>query len=372
MHRHMAESLRGRVQAASFGRPRPRCTDGGGSGHWSVVGSELDEALEPEVEKRTRLQGPDPQALSCLVGHSCLKGRKRPGRQQLPNQDSWAAHHLPGKGTALGVFDGHGESGHVVSDAAQERLTRDVAMAALSGSKGRSGRVEGLYERAQQSIAEQPQLGGQRSGTSATIVVHNVADHTLVVSHVGDSSAVVVRRKAACDGEIEGIFLTRDHKPDLEDERDRIQKSGGRVLYDGHGYRVCGAGMALNMSRSLGDVDLHSASGVVAKPEVTEYPLSWRDRALVVCSDGIWEFVKPQEIAEILEKFDESQAMTAAQHIADTAASRWRRSTGGEMMDDITVLVMFLCAEDVSAVSTTDDSGSDVASVPSVPSVPSS
>lgn len=63
--------------------------------------------------------------------------------------------------------------------------------------------------------------------------------------------------------------LTRDHKPELEDEGARIRRAGGRVVVVAGCHRVSPRKVyapGLNMSRSLGDAQSH-ACGVSAQPE---------------------------------------------------------------------------------------------------------
>jgi len=152
------------------------------------------------------------------------------------------------------------------------------------------------------------------------------------------------QREAGCDGALEAEELTRDHKPNLPAERARIEKLGGRVVFDGCCHRVarrnCRPG--LNMSRSLGDAIAHSSCGVSAHPDVLVRPLTSDDRALLVASDGIWEVISPDEAAEIVASFGPERAMEAARCLADKAVSRWLRVTGGRMTDDITAVLAWL------------------------------
>merc|ERR1719446_1006139 len=92
--------------------------------------------------------------------------------------------------------------------------------------------------------------------------------------------------------------LTEDHKPNLPKEKERIEKAGGRVVFDGYfNHRVFardGRG-GLNMSRALGDCIAHKA-GVTASPETKDVPIdvakveieAGEDAFILVCSDGVW------------------------------------------------------------------------------------
>merc|ERR1719159_2287299 len=97
--------------------------------------------------------------------------------------------------------------------------------------------------------------------------------------------------------------LTEDHKPNLPNEKARIEKAGGRVVFDGYfNHRVFtkdGRG-GLNMSRALGDCIAHKA-GVTAAPETVRVPINeGEDLFVLVCSDGVWEFIESQEAVEMV------------------------------------------------------------------------
>lgn len=90
--------------------------------------------------------------------------------------------------------------------------------------------------------------------------------------------------------------LTYDHHPEREDEKARIRTAGGSVIVWGV-PRVNGV---LAMSRSIGDVAL-KRFGVIAEPEFTGWRvLTANDSYLVVASDGIFESLKPQDVAELI------------------------------------------------------------------------
>jgi len=52
------------------------------------------------------------------------------------------------------------------------------------------------------------------------------------------------------------------------------------------------------MSRSIGDFVAHSV-GVIETPEVKEYQLNLDDQIIIIASDGVWEFMSNQVVAEI-------------------------------------------------------------------------
>ena len=53
------------------------------------------------------------------------------------------------------------------------------------------------------------------------------------------------------------------------------------------------------MSRSMGDGVAHSV-GVSADPETLEFTLSVNDKFVVIASDGVWEFLSNEDVAQIV------------------------------------------------------------------------
>jgi serine/threonine protein phosphatase PrpC len=95
------------------------------------------------------------------------------------------------------------------------------------------------------------------------------------------------------------------------------------------------------MSRSLGDSIAHTV-GIISDPEVVAWELGGLDRAVVLGSDGLWEFVNSQEVAEIVgAHWAESDLEGTCDQLVRLAVTRWRRE---DVVDDITVLVVYLHA----------------------------
>lgn len=55
----------------------------------------------------------------------------------------------------------------------------------------------------------------------------------------------------------------------------------------------------LAMSRSLGDQVAHSV-GVISIPEIQQFILEEEDKFLVIASDGVFEFLSNEDIANII------------------------------------------------------------------------
>lgn len=58
------------------------------------------------------------------------------------------------------------------------------------------------------------------------------------------------------------------------------------------------------MSRSMGDKVAHSV-GVTAEPDTLEFTLGLHDKFIVIASDGVWEFLSNEDVAQIVLPFFE-------------------------------------------------------------------
>lgn len=137
------------------------------------------------------------------------------------------------------------------------------------------------------------------------------------------------------DGQIECRALSVDHKLEVDEERERILASGGRVarlpcsMPDDEDQGPLRAWLAdidvpgLAMSRSLGDDVAHSV-GVSNDAEITKYKIdSENDLFLMSASDGIWEFLSNDEAAKIVnDKLPNLRE--AALKLVKEAMMRWR------------------------------------------------
>uniref|UniRef100_A0A7S2J0T3 PPM-type phosphatase domain-containing protein n=1 Tax=Haptolina brevifila TaxID=156173 RepID=A0A7S2J0T3_9EUKA len=187
----------------------------------------------------------------------------------------------------------------------------------------------------------------QYAGTTCTAVY--LRGSNCWVAWSGDSRCVLGRREA---GSIVAKDLTRDHKPDLEEEMARLERHGGLVTSAGKDgkppSRVYTKGPdrhGLAMSRSIGDMGMRKA-GVIPDPEVQKYDLLMRqpggdptakyDAFLIVASDGVWEFIESQEACEIVDRFE--NAAEACEVLVREARQRWHANEK-YYQDDITAVI---------------------------------
>lgn len=72
------------------------------------------------------------------------------------------------------------------------------------------------------NIAKNPNVGPEKSGSCASVII--IIDETIYAINVGDSRSLI----SIDSGKQIGV-VTRDHKPDEESEKVRIQQAGGKI-----------------------------------------------------------------------------------------------------------------------------------------------
>ncbi|KAL9227537.1 hypothetical protein vseg_003215 [Gypsophila vaccaria] len=170
------------------------------------------------------------------------------------------------------------------------------------------------------------------SGSTATVVL--IVDDQILVANLGDSKALLCSEKFQSPADAkatavrmymqkrrDGVILrfkdcesckmatseavahlmvkelTRDHRPDRDDEKSRVENAGGYVTEWSGVPRVNGL---LTVSRAIGDVSF-KRFGVSSAPEVTDWQLlNVNDSYLVAASDGVFEGMDTQDVCDLL------------------------------------------------------------------------
>ena len=268
------------------------------------------------------------------VGFACRKGLK----SENYNQDDFCITRK-GEQLLLGVFDGHGPDGHHISAYARDTLPDLILNESDPNMIGQH--IKEAFQKVHREIVENhAEFNSDLSGTTASIVV--ITGNRLFTAHVGDSKVVLGRKVL---GEYDVDVLTQDHKPSNPREKERIEASGGEVkrLQGDFPHRVFFAGSGfpgLAVSRAIGDGMAHQI-GVTHIPEVTTLILPSGCSIVLLCSDGVWEFLTPEDAISLVGSFGREQAQEAAETLAAEAWRKWV-SEAQETVDDITVVLAFL------------------------------
>mmetsp|Transcript_71145 Transcript_71145/g.184716 ORF Transcript_71145/g.184716 Transcript_71145/m.184716 type:complete len:384 (+) Transcript_71145:100-1251(+) len=314
-----------------------------GGGRKFSIGTNTDQGKTSFANKTMQQLGDEVDTAG--LGYTCRKGLK----PESPNQDSWSVLNVEGQYSIYAVFDGHGQKGHDVSNFVKENLPKLIIRDQRFKTDEMQDMMKDCFKKVQSLISLQDRmkkLSAQMSGTTASVAIFDHVKMKLTVAHVADSTIVLGRYKDKVGGQLEGLALTRDHKPDLKDERARIEKAGGRVVFDGYAnHRVYAKNArypGLNMSRCLGDLMGHADAGCSCEPEVSVHEIQPKDKILLLCSDGVWEFIKPQDAINLVWQREPHEAMATAETLAKAAWDRWIQEEGGAVVDDITVVLVYL------------------------------
>ncbi|XP_006608826.1 probable protein phosphatase 2C T23F11.1 isoform X1 [Apis laboriosa] len=220
------------------------------------------------------------------VGSSCMQG----WRIKMEDCHVHILSLPDDPGTAFfAVYDGHG--GAAMAQYAGKHLHEYIT----KRSEYKAGNIiqaiqQGFLEldRAMQNDAA---LKDEQAGT--TVIALLIKDNVIYSANAGDSRAV-----ASINGN--AIPLSRDHKPTLKDERERIEAAGGWVEFN----RVNGQ---LALTRALGDFMFKRNERkspqeqiVTAFPEVQAFQITEDWEFVVLACDGIWDVMTSNEVVNFI------------------------------------------------------------------------
>ncbi|CAL9055361.1 probable protein phosphatase 2C 74 isoform X1 [Musa acuminata AAA Group] len=261
---------------------------------------------EDGVERELAVEGGE----YCVVSRKGQRHMMEDGYAVIPNI------HGDSKQAFFGVFDGHG--GRAAVDFVSEKLGKNI-VAALDEPEKKENQAEMAIKAGYLTTDRDFLSQGVRSGACAATVL--LRDGELHVANVGDCR-VVMSRKGVADA------LTDDHRAGREDERNRIENSGGYVTCRNGIWRV---NDSLAVSRAIGDLNMKE--WIISEPETKSLQLTPDCEFLILGSDGLWDKVGNQEAVDVVSR--QSNAMKSCRDLIEVSCGRGNR-------DDITVMVIDL------------------------------
>ncbi|PNY03534.1 putative protein phosphatase 2C 33-like protein [Trifolium pratense] len=250
-----------------------------------------------------------------------------------------------------GVFDGHGQYGHVVAKKVRDAFPLKI-MNEWNSHRGGDGNknndnnnnknynhfkmMRESFVKASKSmdreLKQQHSMDSYGSGTTA--------GQELVIANVGDSRAVLGTRDP--DGSLIALQLTTDLKPNLPREAERIMMCKGRVFaLENEGIarlwlpNVDSPGLA--MARAFGDFCLKDF-GLISIPEVSYRRLTDQDQFVVLATDGIWDVMSNEQVVNIVASAPRS---SAAKLLVESAVQAWRTKLPSSKPDDCSAICLF-------------------------------
>ena len=311
----------------------------------------------------------------------------------------------------MGVFDGHAEKGHLFAEHCQQRLpsllSRKLseafkkAVEDIAAGNKREDELAITKRVLTETFLQMDESSPKEVSGGCTATVIYQQGQKVFVANAGDSRSFIAiyhrdqatsqpqdaepSEASGVDSGTEGaeqttrmakvVYISREDKPDLPEERSRLESFGGEVVsaeknksakVKFHGIRLGKASATLSMSRSIGDSQF-TPLGIIPDPIVDAVDLkellqkeknaandsgdNYVDDTCIfaVCtSDGMMvESVEDAEIvasalAPSLFSDDGPHPLTACQSVIQKCAAVWDKRNKGKFRDDITVALTVL------------------------------
>jgi len=217
----------------------------------------------------------------------------------------------------FGVFDGHG--GTRCADYSAKNLAKLV-------SQDIDQTPRSLFQGAFKKLDEQflSLARSKRWNDGSTVVAALIRNRTLTIANAGDSKAVLSAERKA-------VVMSREHNPGLSEEKSRIEKKGGAVIF----CRQWRVQAVLSISRAIGNQKMKEF--VTSQPDVTTRILRPGDDFLILGTDGLWDYVGEQEAVEIA-----CERLKHGLRLEDTAQVLTDLAFNRGSSDNITALIVDL------------------------------
>jgi len=175
----------------------------------------------------------------------------------------------------------------------------------------------------------------EKWSAGCTAVTALIVGQKLYVANIGDSEAVLARRKRLQPGketetDWEAILLTEKHVPANPTEAARLSDAGCMVAAG----RVGGV---LAVSRSFGDSEFKvDKSFVISVPHVSVTDMTENDEFLIVACDGLWDVVSYKDAVDFVSnsRYYNRTPLQAAENLVREALDR-------KTMDNVTCVVVY-------------------------------
>ena len=257
----------------------------------------------------------------------------------------------------FGIFDGHGEYGDILSKEIKDYFFEYFNKIYLENSeesfenliKNNYEELFNLFNKLDIQLHQKYSKENNNidicynSGTTANIIV--LFKNKIISINLGHSKSILVFK----DDTI--TQLNQRHIPDLEGEKERIEKNGGeirkedwtdigpkRIVYKNDTSKRY-SGLAI--SRSLGDF-YSEQIGVISIPEIKEYDVDYRNiKILIIGTDGIWEFLSNEKVRDIvLTYYYENNISGGIDKLTNVARKMWSIKNPN-FIDDLSSIVVF-------------------------------
>lgn len=256
----------------------------------------------------------------------------------------------------FGIFGGHGKNGHIISRFIS-RYIKEYFLFSENKlilkkcktnkelydllSKNNYSYIKQLMYECQNSL-QNSQIDCDYSG--ATCLVIFIIENHLICSNIGNCRAIILEKK--------DLFqLTFDQTLDLPEERKRIEKKGGKIIwsieensFSNEEYQIIikdkdFKSHYIEISRSLGD-NKFKEIGVDFAPVITEYILNIETKFVIMATKGLWKVLTNKQAAYYVNKgYKLSNPLESCRKIMEKASEIWQKTSNSR--DDISIFVLF-------------------------------
>ena len=289
---------------------------------------------------------------------------KDSGKKKV-NQDSYISEiNVNGilNFNVFGVLDGHGVNGHLASQFVKRYILNRIKNLEIVKNSGKPIEIYNYLKEERYKIIndiftdadiqiQKQNFDCDLSGTTCTLVIQ-LEEH-IICANAGDSRAILVFNEKE-DELLENTkiyLLSYDSKPQNPKEKKRIIEHGGLVLQDLNEFRkpegpfrvwIKGEHYpGISLSRSIGDIDAKKI-GVIPNPEIIEYNLNPKSKYMIICSDGIWEYITNEQAMIIGNKYYlKNDPLGLCKELTEKSNEIWMKESEDGDVDDITVVAVF-------------------------------
>ena len=295
------------------------------------------------------------------------------------NQDSYLIleNMFDQKLNIYGIFDGHGENGHLISNLVSNYLSyffshkknynipknndtessdsdsisiksediniNDMVLKEVFSEKNKfiENTINKLVEKSNEC-----NFNLDFSGTTCSLLF--ILEDKIICSNIGDSQCVLFH----CSNEERWTheIISFIHKPDDPKESERIIEMGGEIhpyynengIYEGPSrvYVKNKTYPGLSLSRSIGDL-IGEEVGIISEPDIIVKSIDSTFKYIVMGSDGLWDMIKPYDVSRIVNSFfNKGDPEGACKALLKRATKNWEKD--GCDRDDITIIVIFI------------------------------
>ena len=203
----------------------------------------------------------------------------------------------------FGIYDGHGGNG--CSYYLKQNLHNFIKEFSIKGIK------DAIYESENEFLTKIAidEKNNILDSSGSCGIIAMIKNNKLIISNTGDSRIVIYK-----NGKI--FFVTEDHKPCYEKEKERIKNAGGQIYQSPSIIPIYQNGKRvelpwrvlpgrLSVSRTFGDIEAKNEKFggkkgvIVPTPDISEIELNNEFDFMVIGCDGIFDVVSNEELFDI-------------------------------------------------------------------------